>query len=813
MSRIRFIRSGIAACAIATTGLIISDPVAAREEIVVTAKGREQSLYDVPLSISVVDEERIEQLGITTLDDLDRWVPSLDIRTPSGRRSSTIVMRGLSPNTTNEQLRGVSVFVDGIYQSGSIASLKLQDLERVEVVRGPQSAMFGRSTYTGAIDLVTRTPKVDDLTGKFGGSYSQYSVGSTPKYDLSGRLDFPIMADKLWGSVSGSYSEVESFAGTPSGSTGVGGEETTAFGLVLYAEPMDNLSVKFRYNRAEDRDDTAMIHTTAPDEWIANGVATTVLGNGHLWPSGEVMHPIEGTTECQPNYDRSSTSTAGVLDGTINPETGSVGRGSPLDCGENQDRDFASLIVEYDMSGYEVSYRGSWFRSELQSNNDFIARGNVDGLGFDPFFGAGNGVYPGGKSAFAFLATEEDFENYSHQVRIISPDEQRLRWLAGLYYFDEKNTNYSVDNFTPRTSHSGSITALDNVHRIVDRGPDDLENIAAFGQIEFDIIDELTASLEARFQRETIEKKQCPDCRLASFGDDNGYDLKESENEFLPRVTLTWQPSETQTYYVLYSEGTKSGRFNTSEPTGFVGNFADFVYVEPEDLQNYEIGAKNSFWDDRVQTSLSVFYLDVEDQQQTAQLPLTTQSFTQNVGESTVWGFEFEAFAGITENITANLGIGVADHEYDTDFIPGSSLDRAILDGDTMVGKRSVGVPKTTISGGIEYATAVMTGYDLLVRLDATYRSKAYVDIANKAWVGDNTQVNLLTNFGTEIWTISLFARNLNNDKTSPGNFSGTSSCSYRNAALTTFTSPSQRCSGLGVSRGREVGIGAVWNF
>lgn len=767
------------------------------DEIVVTSKIREQSLFDVPLSIAVVDANSVEQLGIRDMTDLDKWVPSLNIRTPSGRRASTITMRGLSPNTTSEQLRGVSVFVDGIYLSGSIGSLRLEDIERVEVIRGPQTAMFGRATYTGAIDLVTRTPRNEEISGEVGASFSRYSVGHTPRWEVDGVVNLPIIQDQLWASLSAVTDDTDSFARTPTGSAGVGGQETTAFGGVLYWEPTEELSFKLRYNRAEDEDEASFVHITHPDEWIAAGVDTAIVGDNTIWPDGKTLDPRIGVTECQPSYG-------------AGPTPGAVGRGEPRECGEEQTRDFVSLIADYDRAGYTFSYRGAYFKSELKSNGDQFPRGNIGGVGVDPFFGPGNGIAPGGKTSSGFIATFEEFENTSHQLRVVSPAEQPLRWVAGLYYFDEKNTNFRVDNYVPLNSISGSITGAS---KIQDRGADKLENSAVFGQVEYDFTDQLTASAEARFQRETIEKPQCPDCRLASYGDTIGEDLKESENEFLPRVTVSWTPVEGQTFFALYSEGTKSARFNTTQPPGFPGDFADAVYVEPEELKNYEIGAKNSFLDSRLRTSLAVFYMDVKNQQQSAQLPNSTISYTQNVASSEVIGFEFEAFAVITDRLSANLAIGYADHDYKEDFVPGSALDRRIVNGRSLEGKTSPGVPKTTVVAGATYTMPVLTDYELTARVDASYRSKAYIDLANQGYVDDYTLVNLATDFGKETWTVSLFVRNLFEDKTSTGNFSGTSTCTYRNAAFTTFTSALQRCSGLGISRGREVGMSAAFNF
>ncbi len=527
----RLVTRSYLAAALFTGAFMVMPAQAATDEIIVTAKAREQSLYDVPLSISVIDEQSVEQLGIRNLVDLDKWVPSLNIRTPSGRRSSTITMRGLSPNTTDERLRGVSVFVDGIYLSGSIASLRLQDVERTEVIRGPQSAMFGRSTYTGAIDLVTRDPTVDEASGRVGVFYSQYEVGNTPRSQVEGRLDFPLIENTLWGSLSVVSDDTDSFAQTPSGSGGVGGEKTTALGGVLFWQASDALSFKLRYNYAKDKDESPLVHITHPDEWIAAGVNTSVVGDGTIWPQGKTLDPIAGTTECQPTYNGGAS-------------FGAVGRGTPYACGEEQTRNFLTLIADYDMGDYQLSYRGGYFKSALKSNGDFFPRGNLDGLGVDPFFGPGMGIAPGGKSSFGFIATQEDFKNTSHQIRIVSPAAEKLRWLAGLYYFDEKNRNYRVDNYVPLSSFSGSIV---NVSKIEDRGADELENIAAFGQVEYDLSDQITASFEARFQHETIRQDQCPDCRLQSYADTSGQNLKESENEFLPRLTVSWQPLEGQT--------------------------------------------------------------------------------------------------------------------------------------------------------------------------------------------------------------------------------------------------------------------------
>jgi len=783
MSKRHLRRVGIQMCGVSMAALCLgySTVAFAIDEIRVTAKVREQALSDVPLSITALDSQKIELLGLQTLQDLDKFAPSLDLRTPASRRDTTITMRGLSPNTVDERLRGVSTFIDGIYISGSIASLQLQDLDRIEVIRGPQSSLFGRSTYSGAIDLVTKTPKVDKISGNVNASYSQFSVGDTPKYTTGIRVDFPIVQEKLWGSFSANLNKTDSFTSTPSGSADVGGEETTSFGAVVYAEPTENLSIKLRYMHSEDEDDQNFVHITHPDEWIAAGVDTATVGDGTIWPIGEVLDPIPGTTECEPTTDTAD---------------GAIGRGTPKECGLEQERDFLSLVVDWDIGGYTVSYLGGYYESKLDFNDDFFPRGASLGLGNDPFFGT---IDPVGKSSFALIAGREEFENQSHQLRIVSPEDNRFRWLAGLYYFDEESTNFSVNNFADTD--------------VLSRGAEITQNMAVFGQIEFDLTDQLTASLEGRYQEEEITLEQCaPDCTSPSLATNIfGREFEESESEFLPRVTLTWRPDDDNTFYALYSEGTKSARFNTRRPTGLTDEeYESVIYVEPEKLQSFEIGSKNSFLDGRLDVSTAVFYQEVEDQQRTFQLPASTVAFTDNVAESTIWGFEIEAVAEFTEGLVGNIGIGYADHEFDSEFTASSSSDRRILNGRSTKGLTSIGIPKTTINGGLQYTTPIANGdIDLTLRTDVIYRSKQYVDIANQAYIPDATRVNLSANVGTDRWSLGLFARNVFEDETATGTFSGSSTCTYR----PNFTSPFQRCLGLSVNRGREIGVRGSFNF
>ena len=763
-------------------------PQRALDSIIVTAKGRRAPLGTTSLSISALAREdpRFESLGLTSVDRLDLFAPSLSLRTPSGRGNTTIAMRGLSPNTTNARLQGVSIFVDGVAVSGPIASFALSDVERLEVVRGPQSTLFGRSTYSGAIDIVTSSPAPDKIQGEVSVEASKFSVGNTPRYKSHLRLDFPVIDNILWASIFGEFDKLDSFARTPSDSAGTGGEESKVLGGTLYGRPNDQFFFKFRYVQDKSDDDIPFVQIVHPDEWLAAGVRTAEVGDGTIWPVGEVLDPERGTTECQPSSQA----------------PGAIGRGRPVGCGLVQERNFASLIVDYSFQDYLLSYRGGYMRSDLNINSDFRPRGNIEGLGSDPFFGPGMGVAPGNKSAAAFIATEETTQNTSHQVRLVSDDRFRWRWLLGAYAFSESNKAFRINNF------AASLSARD-LARLQSRGTQRTRNVAVFGQLEWDVTERFAVTLEGRYQKETIKAESCLGCLAPTPAT-----LKRSESEFLPRLTLTWRPNDRHTFYALYATGTKSARFNLTEPAGFPGDFSNFRYVEPEKLESVEVGLKSRVFNDGLHVNAALYRQDIDDQQRTFQLDGSTAAFTDNVAKSKVLGFEVEATAFITNALRANLAVGFADHEFLSDFEPDSIRDSRILDDRSTKGLTSVGVPKTTVNLGMEYAAGVSnTDYRYRVRTDVMYRSKQYADIANQAYVPESVKVNLLADIGNEKWTLSAFARNVFDERVATDTFSGASSCTYTSPAFTSFNDPRQLCLGLAVSHGREIGAALRFRF
>ncbi len=429
----------------------------ALEEIVVTSKQREQNLQDVPLNITAFSSDDLMKQNIFDVRDIAALTPSFTYYSGTGRADPTaLVVRGLAPNTSDERYQGLSIFVDGIFQSGQLTSIDLSDLSRVEVIKGPQSATFGRATYAGAVDYVTRTPTDNEIVGRIRGQWSSNSGNNN--HHLSLRVNFPVVEDKFWVSVNGTSLRRGEVGKNPSNGKGIGVEETSALGIILYAEPSDDTSIKFRFAHDRDRDTQPLFYVSEPAEWIADGASLLTLDNGTPWIDGKVPDPHIGRTG------------GGEF----------LRDARPLVGGRDRDRYFASLIAETDiLDGHELSYRGGYFRSKYWNNADGLQRSAIK----DPFWGnvpnfksnVINGTAGFLDNLFVTLfnfANQEEFENTSHQIRLISPGDEPLRYTFGVYYFYEQLRNFQV----PRFVVPGNPTGLT-------RGFETATNYAVFGGV------------------------------------------------------------------------------------------------------------------------------------------------------------------------------------------------------------------------------------------------------------------------------------------------------------------------------------------
>ncbi len=757
------------------------------DEIVVTAKQREQRLQDVPLSIAVMNEAELERARITELRSLAEFTPNLVFTAGLGRESpSTLAIRGIAPNTGDIRLQGVSMFLDGVYLGGAAQSLDLTQLERVEVLRGPQATTFGRQTYAGAMNYVTKSPKTDELTGLVKSSYSTNRGAEEDNWQLSGNLRLPLVSDLLWMELGGTkkvLGEMSENGSRVNRNTAnevdrrirVGRETTEAFNGALLIEPLDNLSIKLRAILSKDRDGPPLAVALHPQEWAANGMSVSTRGDGVLWPTGDLFAPSYSAMSCD------------------------SAAGRPLDCGVDRNRQFFSSIINYNLGGYEISYLGGWASDNRWSNTDLYLRGASP----DPFFGdvysrpGPGGTFLDSKAAPFFSAQIERYRNQSHELRLLSPVGEKITWRTGLYYFSESE-RFGVASLKSVTNPAGTF-----------RGRQEVENYAVFGGLTYAITDQWAIEGEARWQREDNKLGPCltGQCAAANV---RTVSTTERDNEFLPRVTLTYRPTTDIMLYTLFSQGTKAGRYNTNQAT-------NFLYVDPEKLSNYEIGAKTEWLDGRVTVNAAAFLIRVKDQQfsTVALINGVPQTAFQNIGKSDADGFELDGRMVITDRWSAAAGIAYSSQEYTNDFAPTDANLIRLFNGESFKGKSAMSLPEWTGFASTQYVQPLNADMELVLDGSVTYRGENYAAQANLATVPDNNRDNLRGSLNTKHWEVAAFVQDLfSNDDPVAGLTNATNTCLYLTPpAGEPNYAANQRCLAVVRDRGREVGANLTYRF
>lgn len=743
-----------------------ADDAERREDpIIVTAKARAQNLQDVPLAISVFSEEDLELRSISDVQDLADFTPNLEINSSTGRREASLSVRGLGSSTTDERYQSVGFFVDGIWMGGQIVGLSTSDVERIEVIKGPHST-FGRATYGASIDYVTKTPSLEEFEGSFKAQLSNSETGLDNNYEITGAISGPIVPGKVSGSLfiqqrfDSGVALATPAATLPAGivnQTGSAGEEeTSVISGVLYTEFSDQTSLKLRALYTEDNDTMINGYDSGPQYWIQQGANIVQTGSGQAWVNGEVPDPP------REGYYAGDFRTARLhLDG-LAPGT------------FEREKIFLSAIFDHEFdNGYSLNYRGSFMEQEEDAIFDGLAAPGRAG-GIDITLGDVSGLSLGFGGGFENLITEE-WQEISHTARLLSPDNERFTWSVGAYLYDSENQNdtpniFFVENFAPATNTTG-------INRI-----EEIDTMAVFGDLSYQITDQFSVDLEARWQEETVTRVAVPDALFSSQR--LGTDIEQTNSNIDPRITFSYEPNDDHHLYVLYAEGQKSGRFNLSNSGPFLADGTrdprTWVFVRPEELKNYEAGWKAFFMDGRARTNVAVFFQDIKNQQFVSSVvdpnnPVGLVTQLANVGGSEIFGFEADAAFAATDKLTFTGAIGYNDQEFQNDVDPQSSANTYIfnLAGDavgseTLKGKSFTNVPKWSgnLSGTYRAPTTLFGSQEWSLRGDLLYKGKKYVDTANLAYIPDNVRVNLRTALEGENWTLALFANNLFDDET-----------------------------------------------
>lgn len=806
MHRMNMILGGaalvVAATAGSSTALAQADQTArpaeqvVLDEVVVTARKREESIQDVPVAISAMTESDIENADIRGLSDIAASVPGLQYsdqggQTP-GRVDSAIRFRGMHVNSTAPSRQVGALFIDGIYVLGSTHSVPLDDVERVEVIKGPQSAYFGRNTFGGAVNFVTKTPSMFESSGKLAASAASFD-----EYEMSASYESPIVEDRLSFRIGGrSFSRGAMYHATDGG--GLGEQSSQSVYLTLVGKPIEPLSMKFRAFYSEDDDGpaagaliagiqndscTGLTFTTNagetsnPRRYICGaapgpGSALPIMGVGGIIDANTSLFPIRAAELGIPNV---------LLDQLINrPLPSGLGDMPDLNgFGLKREMLRFSLTADYDLpSGHVLSAQAAYSDLAQVSVRDYAP------------------------SAFEnwFVREARSQSDKSVEIRLSSPTDNRLQWVAGVNAYSQEylspNANGDVvilciDTFNTATDPADNVCLPSSLLFNHDVNNDSTDGLGIFAAATYKFTDQWSISAEGRYQKD--ENTQGATRRL-SVDYDN----------FLPRVIVQFQPTGSTNLYASYSLGALPGAVNQRVVDATPHELAQYQTLFPgstgftpeEEITSYELGWKQSLFGGRANLALALYYGDWENQKSQVSAVINETCRTSTIGTlgcrpglgegdvgepahsadgtptyfsrglaiagtSRIYGAELEGHMAVNENWSGGFSVGYAGSEYEKfEFY----YVLPIAGFTNMKGNTNPRFPDWTASLNATYERPIGNDSSFFVRGDAYYTGRTYADESNLAYCEDYVTVN--ARFGIERGAARLeaFARNLFNE-------------------------------------------------
>lgn len=640
-------------------------------EIVVTARRREEKLQDVPIAVTAIGGDALDQRGFDGVTDVAQVAPNLQFTPGQGGNSGGVsaFIRGVGENDfiiTSDP--AVALYIDGVYVARSFgATTELLGIDRIEVLRGPQGSLFGKNTIGGAINVVSRVPGGNRLEGDVRyGSFNDLRLRANVEAGLTDTLSIGVAALSEWG---------EGWQKVPSGKN-LGNRNVQA-GRVSFrydASPVDMVLTVDGLRRRQNSTPHAMLAFTPT---FFSGLQSAFLGACCTAPGSIKRTDTTAALNRDDTDAANATLTLSVDAGAGTLKSISAYRWVHAIFGRDGD---ASAAVNYAGDIHDESARQ--LSQELQYSTELFGDRGTLLLG-----------------AYAF--------------RERTRDDTRLIVADGLY------PALIGAGFDPALA-----TALDFNIDFANRQT--TTNYALFGNSTFDITDALTLELGARY---TWEKKAFRQSATRIYSRQPllaglpAYRLREDWKAFTPRASLAYKFTPDILGYVSFSRGFRSGGFN-GRPT----SVEEIGAYDPEYLNAYEAGLKTVLGG-RVTLNVSAFRNDYTDQQLLVSTVSPTTGLivvrTDNAGKSRIQGIEVETDVRVSRGLRLSGSFGYLDAKYlrYTSVIGGVPTDVSF--------RNPKQAPDLTASGSIVYSTAVSDAIDASFRLDAAYRSLTYIDVEN----------------------------------------------------------------------------------
>lgn len=780
----------VAAIAVlSTTPLVHSQQL---EEVIVTAQKRAQSLQDVPISVSAIQGDKLKSAGIPNMQALSDYVPNLYIA--AAAVNTNIYMRGVGSGNNQGFEQSVGMYIDGIYMGrGRQYRAGFMDLERIEVLRGPQGTLFGKNTVAGAINMITASPDVGEgLSGEIAVALESHD-GQTYEGFVQGSL-----TDTFAARLGFKHRVTDGYIDNEFLNRSEGAIDETGFRLTTVWQPNDNLNVTFKYSNTEfEREGSPSttklyLDPASRDELFPNRSAfanIAYLLTDVNFPDFAEIGRKEFVSFKDNGFGNSGGDTLGI---GINPD------------GSDEEYDNFMLNVDYDLPAGTLTSITGW--SEYQ----YIDGVDVDWLPLQ----------------FIHRDDNQEFEQLSQEFRFASPGGEFFDYVAGVYYekstlkFDRRVTlDLNMDGLVPALLGVNSLfTVLSggayNAEQIARNHlyEQDSDSFAVFGQGTFNLSDTLRVTVGLRYTEEDKEvaSNQFLSDSIVGMGTPNEnfflsfiqatsfnayiYDFNEkrSTDKWLPSVNVQWDASENSMLYASFSQGFKSGGFTDADdgepgdltPGAFPcipgqplsacydrTNPNDDFEFEDEEVDAFEIGGKHTLLGGGMTFNWAAFYTRYDNLQTSVFKGLGFG--VTNAAKSEITGIEVDMLWQATDRLRIGVSGAWLDASYDSfvdapcnaiqlDIDPLCGTPGGFTNND-LSGESTTYAPKYTGSVTFDYDLPLRNGLEWFVSGEANYRDDFEPGGDNDPVdsIDSYSKTNLRTGLRGENWEIMAYGRNI----------------------------------------------------
>ncbi len=707
-----------------------SDAVEGIAEITVTAQRRATNLQETPISISALTGDALDQRGMADVAAIGAATPNLSTTSggagSGGTSNLQLYIRGIGQfDFLAASDPGVGVYIDGVYYARALGGVfDLLDIERVEILRGPQGTLFGKNALGGALQFITAKPN-NDFSGTIEGTFGRFD-----RINLRGAVNLPIAEDKAAARVAFSSKTADAYGRRLDLVTGQsigrspGDQNSFTFRGSLDLKPSERVDILLSYDKTRERQESppvvnAFIDTvnSAAPLWnaLVGGPAGTPWDQRYLSPDPDTIY---GTGLSDNRLDAWGTSAIVSVDlGAVEFKSITAYR-----------KIFSLFGVDQD--GSPLDYASTRNRDHQRQ---FSEEAQISGTGFD----------------------------------------KRLKWVVGGFYFKERTNDFNQARLL-----TGLYPALEALPGPLDGsplsaptapgGPGNPANLgldlnldldttyrtasyAAFGQATFDISSRLSLTLGARYTDET-KKSELSVRRVQSntFVIAPGSKVGQSYSDFSPRASVDYKVTDNLFTYFVYSEGFRAGGFD-GRPTSEAEGLHSF---KPEQLTSYELGFKSTLFDRRLRFNADVYYGDYKD----IQLRTNTVSngilvvATENAGKARIRGFEAELTAKPIPELELTGSVGHTDFDYrKLGSVPGLTF-----------ASKPLKTPKWQTYASGQYSLPTAFG-SLIFFGDWSYKTRTFNDAVNTRILSQGSyslfNARVTADFGA--WSLAGFVTNL----------------------------------------------------